>query len=618
MAFNFTETLTIEVPAVEEQVSAFSEGEYKRNHGLIVEVAAIHEGMTANFNFYPAKALEAALTTWVAPYPKPIIMNHDPLSEPVGRVMAAKMEEEADGTPFTKLQIAITDPEAIRKVLDQRYLTGSVGGAATEANCSVCGADWAEASRFNIPCKHQRGKAYKGKLAYMEMNGITFKEYSFVNIPADQRSNVRTVSTTAAEGEEEEGWVRSARVFSLDMNKEEIVEFSESEDRNVLAGLKKKEATPVYMNLKGAFLSALAVSESEIEEASDDDDSKKKPYGDVKYADPGYQDDNKKRYPLDTKDHIRAAWSYINQSKNASKYTSDQLKKIKGRIRSAAKKAGIELNTEEFDLNITPIEEDEDILAVSEGLSSDLAAPAEEETEEVTEGEDEEEETKVEEVPAEDNEAGAEEAEESVDKDEDPAVPEGQEKPNSADVDPETSDGAPVSRENEDDDSDEEPTTTTEEPEEVTTEEAATEELVAETDLSETVEALESRVEALESREQSLLEENARLKAALKRNLAERVVDIKIALGMAEADDRDTLLTEHTERSASSLADSLRDLAEMPKAVRGLSALPEVTEESVAVSGEENVVTEGDDEPVEDAIDPEAIFVDTLMGRRQL
>src|SRR5438445_152050 len=70
-------------------------------------------------------------------------------------------------------------------------------------------------------------------------------------------------------------------------------------------------------------------------------DNPKKPYGDVNYADPGYQKDGKARYPLDTEQHVRAAWSYINQSDNAAQYTSDQLKNIKGRIRAAAKRFGI-------------------------------------------------------------------------------------------------------------------------------------------------------------------------------------------------------------------------------------------------------------------------------------
>jgi HK97 family phage prohead protease len=67
----------------------------------------------------------------------------------------------------------------------------------------------------------------------------------------------------------------------------------------------------------------------------------KKPYGDVTYADPGYQSDGVKRYPLDTEAHCRAAWSYINMPKNAGKYTSEQVSLIKGRIRAALKKYGV-------------------------------------------------------------------------------------------------------------------------------------------------------------------------------------------------------------------------------------------------------------------------------------
>jgi len=66
-------------------------------------------------------------------------------------------------------------------------------------------------------------------------------------------------------------------------------------------------------------------------------DDPKKPYGDVEYADPGYQEDGKKRYPIDTEDHIRAAWNYINQEKNAGQYSADEVTKIKAKIVAAWK-----------------------------------------------------------------------------------------------------------------------------------------------------------------------------------------------------------------------------------------------------------------------------------------
>ena len=62
-----------------------------------------------------------------------------------------------------------------------------------------------------------------------------------------------------------------------------------------------------------------------------------KPYGNVEYADPGYQDDKKKRYPVDTPTHIRAAWNYINKPKNAGKYSDEQVSHIKDAIIAAWK-----------------------------------------------------------------------------------------------------------------------------------------------------------------------------------------------------------------------------------------------------------------------------------------
>jgi Family of unknown function (DUF6582) len=63
-----------------------------------------------------------------------------------------------------------------------------------------------------------------------------------------------------------------------------------------------------------------------------------KPYGDVEYADPGWQKDRKRRYPIDTERHIRAAWSYIHRPRNARRYLPEQLAEIERRILAAWKK----------------------------------------------------------------------------------------------------------------------------------------------------------------------------------------------------------------------------------------------------------------------------------------
>lgn len=69
--------------------------------------------------------------------------------------------------------------------------------------------------------------------------------------------------------------------------------------------------------------------------------SPKPPYGDVEYADSGLQADGKKRYPIDTPEHVRAALSYIAMPKNRKKYSSSQLHSIEAKIHAAAKKHGI-------------------------------------------------------------------------------------------------------------------------------------------------------------------------------------------------------------------------------------------------------------------------------------
>ena len=62
-------------------------------------------------------------------------------------------------------------------------------------------------------------------------------------------------------------------------------------------------------------------------------------YGDVEFADPVNN-----KYPIDTPDHVRAAWSYINHADNAAKYSNDEVDTIKGRIKRAAKRRGVEID----------------------------------------------------------------------------------------------------------------------------------------------------------------------------------------------------------------------------------------------------------------------------------
>ena len=47
-----------------------------------------------------------------------------------------------------------------------------------------------------------------------------------------------------------------------------------------------------------------------------------------------------KKYPIDSAEHVRAAWSYINHVDNAAKYDADEVKTIK----KAAAKFDVEIS----------------------------------------------------------------------------------------------------------------------------------------------------------------------------------------------------------------------------------------------------------------------------------
>ena len=575
-------------------------------------------GLTSNYNNYSAVELEKALQSWVEPYPKPIIMNHDLNTEPIGRVMAAKMDKEGDGSPFVRLQVAITDPVAAQKILDKRYLTGSVGGRAGKAVCSISGEDLATENASGRPTapKYRRGQVYKGKLAFIDMQDISFKEYSFVNQPADGKSGVR--STTVVDDENKkptsEGWVAKSSAFVLHMNEEDIYSFDEHE--SLLKNMKKKESKPLYLHLKGAFLTAMAIQESE------------------------------------------SAHSEANSLLSSGEVEKD-------------------INPQEksnMDANVVS----EDILAAVEDLSQDLSAIAsgivEESEETPAEEAPETEAPEVEEAPKEEtaNEEAPEAAEESIKDEEasDKAVVENEALleaiqkilEDAATVDASTAAALLVANElNQKETADilteqdgqhkkwlwqlksflkmeagepadeswriaksEEVSESVEElivvnsanPEDSKENQ---EEEVAKAELTGNESASEENANA--SKLQSLEEENQKLKNALHRTLVERVVDAKIAAGVESQEIRESLIQEHVSRSASSLADSLRDLAKMPATKKIAGMMLEMNSEIEVIEGEENVTTiNGEEEVVEEKVTntPEQLFVDALMGRRKL
>jgi len=544
MSFEFTENVGITLPNIDQKtLTEFAEAD-NNNQKLVVEIAAIHAGLTANFNNYPADELEASLRSWVDPYPKPIIINHDPESDPLGRVMAARMDKEKDGTPFSRLQIAVINSEAISKVMDGRFITGSVGGKAESAKCSICNTDWAKSTEgFALPCKHKRGQIYNGKLAFFNLSGLEWREYSFVNIPADKKSGVLNDGGNTSSDESAPEWIKSAKLFAVNMSEEKILELTESEEpRNILSGLKKKDAHYTYMNVKGTFLTASAY---DYEENMDTN---------ITFDETITTIDNEPR----------------TQDTGSTKEVTEM-------------QEGSEMSTQET----------EDILSIAEQLSADLAST--------------------------DAEVTTEEASET-----DQADNASDELSESSDEETAPEETAVETKEDGDKDSDDS-TAVEEQLSEVQVEDS-TEEQAEQNESTEVDHVNEEQVhDEKDDVIASLKQENDKLKKALHFMLAERVVDTKISLGLVELADRQEALNEHSNRTAASLADAIRDLEKLsvsrniPFAKESI-ATPIVPNALATVDESERVIEEGETDNVKLDVSPqeklENILVNQLLNRK--
>lgn len=218
--------------------------------GLHVRIAATHSGIiTRNNGFYLPEKMSKGASTFVADYGKPILLHHNDREDAVGRVVQADyidtsgaLQDNFDlvkgivvrdrngnkkgvinealikdfcggrmphgmqvdtvvslfrdsvlldnagysGLGYIQLVGNIVDPEAIQKLMDGRYLTGSVGATTDQAICSVCRQDWTDGG----PCEHRPGAIYDGAKCFIIAGSLDYDEYSFVNAPADRHSKV--------------------------------------------------------------------------------------------------------------------------------------------------------------------------------------------------------------------------------------------------------------------------------------------------------------------------------------------------------------------------------------------------------------------------------------------
>jgi hypothetical protein len=197
---------------------------------LIAQIEMTHAGIvTRNSGFYLPDNMRKGAHTFTKNYNKPVLVGHDSDSDPVGRVIQAdyvdtsfqyvqndkylsslikfndkKDPEKAKNGMVSFVQhvigeynskdsyrglghingtLKITDPVAIQKVLDERYLTVSISMSSDSAYCSECGQDWVSEGQ----CEHDRGQVYDSGIPVVLIPGKqNYNHVGFVSEPADK------------------------------------------------------------------------------------------------------------------------------------------------------------------------------------------------------------------------------------------------------------------------------------------------------------------------------------------------------------------------------------------------------------------------------------------------
>jgi hypothetical protein len=192
---------------------------------LLVKIAATHAALkTGNKGFYLPERMRDGASSFLVPYKKPVLTHHDDFNDPIGRVQSSRYvdqshlypvndiwlnklaagslkdkdlqkavqytlknwqnQEEYQGLGYIELIAEITDPDAIQKILDNRYLTVSTAHSSDAAFCGICMQNWVADGW----CEHEPGNMYEDEECVLIPGKHLYSEVSYVNKPADRHA----------------------------------------------------------------------------------------------------------------------------------------------------------------------------------------------------------------------------------------------------------------------------------------------------------------------------------------------------------------------------------------------------------------------------------------------
>lgn len=198
-----------------------NDGNPEEVRGLEARIVASHSSrLTSHSHLYTPAKMKKGAPSFTANFNKPILVNHDMDTDPIGRVKSASyvptphpmipasilaeankdsvhskktlsylkklepfmLDSQWRGLGYLDLVGLITDENAIPKVVDGRYKTVSVSYDTNTLHCSRCFQDWVAEG----PCEHKKGQVYDGVPMYIIFGDLLYDEVSYVNGPADE------------------------------------------------------------------------------------------------------------------------------------------------------------------------------------------------------------------------------------------------------------------------------------------------------------------------------------------------------------------------------------------------------------------------------------------------
>lgn len=330
--------------SVADAFSGLSAADKRAAKALNVVIEASHAGIiNGNQFFYLPKGMANGAKTFVEPFQKPVLVNHDIKSDPIGRILSSEYKDYGLEAAFIKdsnhpvdaldyimdwvkgskfkakdykglghleLEAEINDAEAIQKILDKRYLTVSIGGACANVTCSRCGADIKEeltdmlaGKEVSNECNHMQGFKYSDSeppLFYIA-GDMEFDEVSYVTTPADPNAVSRVANSKKANN----------CITICD------IKFGKPQGETIYFHVKTKDEQESVKEMKTKLKDFLAKAENtlaDVKQALTDMGLKRHILSDEKYASlrkTSYLFADEKILPILDKAHILAAYAIL-------------------------------------------------------------------------------------------------------------------------------------------------------------------------------------------------------------------------------------------------------------------------------------------------------------------